>query len=108
MVAILPAAHGVNLTRTPRMTHRRLLALALLLVALISAGSQADKLGSKTKEPGLRVVHLSGTPAEIGLAHGEQLSSEIAHLEKNYLRAFFAKNPAQHKQALMAAFMFRN
>lgn len=93
------------------MTKRCLPVLALFAATLLVAPAlQADKLKSSTKTPDsfLRIIELSGTPTEIGQSHGQQLAAEIAHLEKNYLRAFFAKNPQQHKQALMAAFLFRN
>src|SRR5688500_1178611 len=83
----------------------RLVALLFFIFATVTAPVLA---APKSPTDDLRIIHLSGTPAEIGLSHGQQLAAEIAHLEKNYLRAFFAKNPAQHKQALMAGFMFRN
>jgi hypothetical protein len=38
------------------------------------------------KEPGLQVIRLSGTPCEIGQAHGRILSEDIKHLRREFLR----------------------
>ena len=38
------------------------------------------------KEPGLQVVRLSGSPVEMGLAHGKMLADDIKHLRREFLR----------------------
>lgn len=38
------------------------------------------------KEPGLQVVRLSGSPVEMGLAHGKMLANDIKHLRREFLR----------------------
>jgi hypothetical protein len=38
------------------------------------------------KEPGLQVVRLSGSPVEMGLAHGKMLADDIKQLRREFLR----------------------
>jgi len=80
---------------------RRILSLALILIGIASAAvafarhSAASPLspspwllsGSSRKAPksGWTVVHLSGTPAQIGYQHGYLLSAEIADLQRVFL-----------------------
>jgi len=82
---------------------RRAFSLALLLIAICSASvalspskqpaaaaaapSEALLAGSSRKPPvsGWTVVHLSGSPAQIGYQHGYLLAPEIADLQKVFL-----------------------
>jgi hypothetical protein len=82
---------------------RRVLSFAILLVAICSAAvafsrssrtasspsvrSQAMMVGSSRKPPvnGWTMVHLAGTPAQIGYQHGYLLAPEIADLQKVFL-----------------------
>src|SRR6266403_3265891 len=82
---------------------RRAFSLALLLIAICStavalsrskqpaapaaAPSEAMLAGSSSKPPvsGWTVVHLSGSPAQIGYQHGYLLAPEIADLQKVFL-----------------------
>lgn len=38
------------------------------------------------KEPGLQIIQLSGSPAEMGQAHGRILANDIKHLRREFLR----------------------
>src|SRR5713226_6046078 len=82
---------------------RRAFSLTLLLIAICStafalsrraqpasslaAPSEAMLAGSYRKPPvsGWTVVHLTGTPAQIGYQHGYLLAPEIADLQKVFL-----------------------
>ena len=81
---------------------RRAFSLALLLIAICStalalsrstailpAAAPSEKLlaGSSRQPPvsGWTVVHLSGSPAQIGYQHGYLLAPEIADLQKVFL-----------------------
>src|SRR6266404_9081333 len=81
---------------------RRAFSLALLLIAICSAAvalsrstqppvaaalSEAMLAGSSRKPPvsGWTVVHLSGSPAQVGYQHGYLLAPEIADLQKVFL-----------------------
>src|SRR5437016_14191489 len=82
---------------------RRILSFALLLIAICSAAvafshssppassssvpPEALLAGSSRKPPvnGWTVVHLSGTPGQIGYQHGYLLAPEIADLQKVFL-----------------------
>src|ERR1700747_654937 len=81
---------------------RRAFSLALLLIAIcstavaLSRGKQPDAAtaasaamlaGSWRKPPvsGWTVVHLSGSPAQVGYQHGYLLAPEIADLQKVFL-----------------------
>jgi hypothetical protein len=82
---------------------RRVLSFAILLVAICSAAvafsrssrtasspsvpSQAIMVGSSRKPPvnGWTMVHLAGTPTQIGYQHGYLLAPEIADLRKVFL-----------------------
>lgn len=82
---------------------RRMFSLALLLIAICSSAvafsrgarlapsstpsPEAMLAGSSRKPPvsGWTLVHLSGTPAQIGYQHGYLLAPEIADLQKVFL-----------------------
>ena len=38
------------------------------------------------KEPGLQIIRLTGSPVEMGLAHGRILRDDIKHLRREFLR----------------------
>ena len=82
---------------------RRALSLAFLLIAICSTAlalshssrsadsngkpSEASLAGSTRKPPinGWTMIHLSGTPTQVGYQHGYLLSTEIADLQKVFL-----------------------
>lgn len=79
------------------------LAASVILSMVFGAASTA-----KEPEPtaGVRIIQLSGTPAQIGAEHGRQLREQIHYLQDHYLKAWFT-DPNIYRKALMGAFLFR-
>lgn len=75
-----------------------LLALVLPTLALAQA---------RRKSEPLRVVELSGTPAEIAAGYGKALAPDMRLLYEKYLRSWFTDDKT-YRRAQAASFLFRN
>jgi isopenicillin-N N-acyltransferase-like protein len=76
-------------------------ALVLALVASVISASW-----SRAAEP-IRIIELRGDGPAMGKAHGQALGEQIRSLHK-FFDAWFRNDDKQRKQALLAAFIFRN
>lgn len=74
----------------------------LLILLVVVAFASAAWAGEKFP---VQVIELSGTPAEIGHAHGKQLAKPINALSDNYVKRFFG-NDRQREMAMRAAAVF--
>lgn len=82
--------------RTTRcnLPNRSRVVLAVFVACLVSGGLAADRLqAEETSAPShLRVIHLSGSPYELGYQHGTQLRDEVracAQTVVGYFRRYF-------------------
>ncbi len=78
---------------------------AILVILLTSAFCMAADAAPRAPEA-FKIVEVRGDGAALGKAYGEALRSEIRSLHK-YLNVYF-EDPKLRKQALLAAFIFRN